>query len=850
LATESEFADSSDQLDITPDPRVLVALTRTPIAPLDALCELIDNAIDAFHAARLSGSPIEHPLVRVTLPGEAEVRRGEGIIRVQDNGLGLSREDVANALRIGYTSKNPFDTLGLFGMGFNIATGKLGRRTKLITARENDERSIEVTLDLPALMETGQFSVPVTDVDRPGGGRGTTVEVADWWPEGDPNSGFVRRLASLSKPFLREQLGRRYATLLRGEIDGHKARIIVNDETCVPYMHCVWGEDRFVERQGWGRIPARREVDEVLIRQRRCTRDGSFIPDNADECPDCGRSDFRVAEERVWGWLGIQRFDDSDNFGIDLIRNGRAIRVGEKQAFFTFVDETTKREDREYPIDQQYGRIVGEVHLDHVAVDFQKQDFQRNSDEWRRAVAFLRGDSLIPSKWPEGHRNESPVSMAFQGYRKVRNFGRADMYMGTYNAAKEKADRIARSIEEEYYQRFLQREPGYFDDAKWWELVESATIPPIEELPECPNCGFQNLESTEECENCGQLLQPKTCVNAECGREIPRSALVCPFCASSQVPEVREPWRCEVCGETNPTDAELCGECESVRGTPNPVDQIVLIESSTPSESLSASNLVVTLADETPSGPIDLNVRVAVAPMHPVWNGEAVPILTFRETGTIHAFVDLNHGFFQQFGVRPEEALAFEIAQYLYELRGDLVGRYRSHSLGNLAAQVLSLRWADELVETPEGVREQIASFFSILSDRIAGSPGAEDFYSELSEDEQRMLAQGMIAAGLQLGEIEKLKSSGDYLRYLEPSSLVRFFNHAPADWFGGSVWTADLPSDTVGPVVAEQIFEELTLKFRRCLEDCASYLKYRRPERLLVLKARASLDFLEAQLA
>jgi hypothetical protein len=57
--------------DLTPDPKVLIALTHTPLQPLDALCELIDNAIDSFHVAKLQGAPIEFPLVVVELPGVA-----------------------------------------------------------------------------------------------------------------------------------------------------------------------------------------------------------------------------------------------------------------------------------------------------------------------------------------------------------------------------------------------------------------------------------------------------------------------------------------------------------------------------------------------------------------------------------------------------------------------------------------------------------------------------------------------------------------------------------------------------------------------------------------------------------
>lgn len=35
------------KFDFTPDPKVLIALTHTPMQPLDALCELIDNAMNS-----------------------------------------------------------------------------------------------------------------------------------------------------------------------------------------------------------------------------------------------------------------------------------------------------------------------------------------------------------------------------------------------------------------------------------------------------------------------------------------------------------------------------------------------------------------------------------------------------------------------------------------------------------------------------------------------------------------------------------------------------------------------------------------------------------------------------------
>src|SRR4030095_17166661 len=116
-------------------------------------------------------------------------------------------------------------------------------------------------------------------------------------------------------------------------------------------------------------------------------------------CPACGSSSFRTIQERVRGWVGIQRFDDQTAFGVDLIRNGRAIRIDEKAAFFEFTDEF-KKTTKDYPIDSPFGRIVGEIHLDHVPVDFLKQDFQRSSEEWQGAIEFLRGSSSLQPTQP------------------------------------------------------------------------------------------------------------------------------------------------------------------------------------------------------------------------------------------------------------------------------------------------------------------------------------------------------------------------------------------------------------------------------------------------------------------
>lgn len=832
----------SDILDITPDPKVLLALTQTPLKPLDALCELIDNGIDAFAAARIAGVPTAQPMIEVTVPGSVNVNRSEGIVRVVDNGAGLDRDGLANTLRAGFSGKNRYDSLGLFGMGFNIATGKLGRRTVVTTARSEDDHALRVTIDLPSVVASREFRVPVEQIEKPTNFvHGTIIEVGEWWPEGDANAGFAQKLASISKVLLRSQLGRRYATILRRN-EPDAMRIIVNQEPLEPFAQCVWSEERFVERKGWGNIPAQISFDELLTTQRRCVVDGAAIPSGATACVECGSEVFRTIEERVRGWVGIQRFDDNNKFGIDLIRKGRTIRVQEKDAFFSFANNLGEPV-KEYPTDQQSGRIVGEIHLDHVPVDFQKQDFQRSTDEWTRAIAFLRGGSLLPSNWEGDERNESPVSKLFQGYRKVRVFGRGDMYMGKWDEVSGRATRVPRSIESEFYTRFLEGEPGYLDDERWWELVEQANVPPTVGLEECTHCGFQNVRGSEVCDGCDAILKGKDCLN--CFEHIVFSAISCPRCGASQIPEVETPWTCAVCGQLNDVDEENCSQCNALRGTPDPMSHGSLVERSAPADDLSFENRIFSMADGRKTEPIDVAVR-RISDVKSKWDGDEIPTVAIRSANRIELFLDESHAIFSM-GVTPQQVIATETAQYLYGMRSDLYGRV-GHSVPNIAAVVLQDVWGDTLVASPDAVAESIRSFFESLSDRLADGAEAAEFYGELDDFEQRDLADRLIALG-RLEELTQLKQSGSYLRFAGPSVMAKYFRLRPDAWFG-AVWNDSIPqASDVGAAAAATAREQTVGNYSRCLDDCAAFVRFVYRDPLVVARAIASRDYLEAHL-
>ena len=837
------------EFDLTPDPKVLIALTHTPLQPLDALCELIDNAIDSFQAAKLHGNPIEFPLVVVELPGAVEIARGEGVIRVRDNGPGLSAELAEKALRAGYSGNKPYDSLGLFGMGFNIATGKLGRSTRFLTLRAGEPKAIEVFVDLIKLQEKSSYKVPVNLVDRPSElSHGTVVEVRGWWPEGNPNNGFIRKLISYGKAAIRREIGRRYSTILRQD----KVRILINSDSAEAFEHCVWDKTRFVERKGSGRVPAHFEFNEVVGHQTRCSLCNDLIAGGAKTCGTCGSASFRTMEERIRGWVGIQRFDDSTEFGIDLIRNGRAIRISEKAAFFEYIDEF-KKTLKDYPIDSPFGRIVGEVHLNHVPVDFLKQDFQRSSPEWQRASAFLRGESSLQPTQPGAELNSSPVFKLYQGYRRVRTPGKTDMYMGYWDEESGKPKRVSREVEKEYYEKFCVKQTGYYDDAEWWRLVEQADQKPLPELVECPECKAQNLKEHEQCQVCGHVLIGKTCLSGECGRIIPKSAVACPHCGLSQIAEIQQPWRCLVCGEANRAELETCSRCVKPRGTEHPASKAFLVQNADKDDELSIPGCSIVLADGTYSSPTDVVGFATRVPIEASWQGPRLPIVVFKAE-QVEIFIDKTHPVFRTYRTRPESLVATEVAQLIFESNRRLLTQQNSaaHSISNLAWLILQRRWADVLEDSAEDVKDDIRALFDAICGRLTAlaREKAEDIFDDLSESQKKALVGRMLGRNIDISKLGEMKKTGEYFAYVDEETVVDIFRRLPEMFFDGGVWTVAYRGITGLPeTVLRDAQERIRAKYLNCLEDCAGFLHYDSPESLISQRARASIDFLVQRL-
>lgn len=121
-------------------------------------------------------------------------------------------------------------------------------------------------------------------------------------------------------------------------------------------------------------------------------------------------------QERVYGWIGIQRYADDSDYGIDILRNGRKIEVGCKDVFCW--EDVNGKVRKEYPVDDpaQRGRIVGEIHLNHGYVHYTKDRFEREHSSWKQLLIAIRNNE------PLTHRSES------EGFSGVNNSPLGTLY--------------------------------------------------------------------------------------------------------------------------------------------------------------------------------------------------------------------------------------------------------------------------------------------------------------------------------------------------------------------------------------------------------------------------------------
>ena len=454
-------------INLTPSPRILEMIAEVDLQLHQCLCELIDNSLDELVEASRVDETLE-PRVDITLPTASKASK-VGKVIVSDNGRGMSPTELQHALSVGTSGKRRFGSLGLFGMGFNIATARLGTLAEVRTGRRGDDQWVTATIDLRAMQRQSSYEVPLRYEQKDPDEHGTLVSVTNLRED------IVTKLKSTRS--IREvgnHLGRIYTYMLRDPSGPHSGadfmgglnqRLYVNNRQVPPLVPCIWDPARSVPYRG-ADVPAAAPINFPLTNAFACMNCGRWYTSKYDQCVDCDSTDIEERERRIAGWLGIQRFADKSDFGLTFLRHGRAITTQDKSLFNW--EGPDGGIELEYPIELGMGRIVGEIHLDHAPVNVRKTNFDTSSQEWRFMVYKVRGEQPLRPQIAMrrfGRENDSPMSRFFNAYRENKAGVRYLMPGSGSTAIHEAAKKWAN--------KFRAGDPEYQTDEKWYEAAST-----------------------------------------------------------------------------------------------------------------------------------------------------------------------------------------------------------------------------------------------------------------------------------------------------------------------------------------------------------------------------------------
>ena len=136
----------SQHVDITPHLSLLGKVGQSGHSVAEAVAELVDNAVDARRQGRVS----------IDVDYDAK----DGWLRIRDDGHGMNRRELADALVLGLSSKQG-NTIGRFGLGLKTAATSLGTRFRVTTVREDAQYEWIADYDEDTFLAAGRWELPI-----------------------------------------------------------------------------------------------------------------------------------------------------------------------------------------------------------------------------------------------------------------------------------------------------------------------------------------------------------------------------------------------------------------------------------------------------------------------------------------------------------------------------------------------------------------------------------------------------------------------------------------------------------------------------------------------------------------
>ena len=713
-------------LNFSPDPRILPMLGEINLSQERCLAELVDNCIDGFTTSHESNTLTYTPQILVTTPQERN--RNNADITVRDNGPGMSTERLERAVSAGWTGNDSINRLGLFGMGFNIATARLGGVTHVWTTEAGEDVWRGIEINFQRLIKERKFETELKIKPKSDHGiSGTEIIISklkepqlDWFVK---NSNVIK---------LKKFLGQIYSAALQGSATSFKIELKLNGQTVKPIKHCVWSDHQEgrVSRTRLGDVEAYQKIDFLLPSKKYCAQCWMWLTSDMDICPNCsGDGIVLTRQRRICGWLGILRYLSETDYGIDFIRNGRKIELLDRSLFKWVGDSGV---EDEYPIDdpRRRGRIVGEIHLDHCRVSYTKDRFERDDPAWAEMIEVIRGRGpLRPEKAKTlGYAdNTSPLYHLFQAFRRSTP---SPKVAGAYANLLAVADND-RAVE--YAEQFAKGVPDYQTDAKWFELIEEED---------------RNLLI-------GTKPKPSTPV------------------------------------ETTPGDDELDGVDLAPPNTPPPSPAPVDAPAPAPVQPKFIEKPIASLSqvyvDDVSAQRYDVTA-FEVEGNHPALHDDSPWRLESDARRRYKFFYDINHTCFTSTNFLPIEALLAEIAHNVILFTRDQNVPYSfSDVFSSLRKKYHTSSYIDlpQLLMDARNELKDIASYLSVSEQGFSG----EAFYELLDESIKRTIQNEMAKSGV-IDAQDKI-TNGEFLIFAPAHAVIGFVTTYPELYFDGKLWSS-----------------------------------------------------------
>lgn len=162
--------------------RVCEGLSKIGYTPATALCDIVDNAVEA-HAKR-----IWIRVVRDTQRADT-ARNNVKEYTIIDDGQGMSEDQIIGALELGSSDSDyRANSLSKFGLGLKSASFSQGERLEVISRNDVSQPFIKYSVSLATIKKMNQYGIEDKKLDRDdeklieeylGNGTGTIVRVRD-----------------------------------------------------------------------------------------------------------------------------------------------------------------------------------------------------------------------------------------------------------------------------------------------------------------------------------------------------------------------------------------------------------------------------------------------------------------------------------------------------------------------------------------------------------------------------------------------------------------------------------------------------------------------------------------------